>query len=126
MGERTYEEFANWFRRVNRSSPPPEGIAEFYVGLFESEGGYMAYLTGSSKFDPDDDGWVGREDYVPAEKYFEMHEGFPTGTDWRKVQRDVVGLVKRFIESPDSADSFLARASGVVVGFDDGEVERVA
>ena len=126
MDERTYEEFVSWLRRVSKSSPPPGGIVAYYFGLFESEGGYMAYLTGSREYDPGDDSWIGREDYVPAEKYFELQERFPTGTDWRKVQRGVVGLVKRFIESPDAMGSCLAGAAGVVVGFDDGEVERVA
>ena len=126
MNERAYEGFADWLRRISQSSPPPDDIAAHYFGLFESDGGYTAYLSGSREYDPGDDDWACREDYVPAEKYFVLREGFTAGTDWREVQRAVVGLVRRFIESPGSSGSFLAGASAVAVGFDDGDLERVA
>ena len=126
MNERTYEAFVDWLRRANQLSPPPEEIAAYYFGLFESEGGYMAYLNGSREYDPDDDDWACHGDYVPAEKYFELRDSFAAGTDWREVQRGMVKLVRRFIESPDSSGSFLAGASAVAVGFDDGDLERVA
>ena len=126
MNERAYEEFAAWLRRVGQSSPPPEGIAAYNFGLFESEGGYVAYLTGSREYDPEEDDWACREDYVPAEKYFELRDLCAAGADWREAQHEVADMVKRFVQSPDSSGSFLCGASAVAVGFDDGDLERVA
>jgi hypothetical protein len=126
MDERAYREFAAWLRRVARSSPPPEGIAAYNFGLFESEGGYVAYLTGSREYDPEDDDWACREDYTPAERYVDLRGAFDEGATWREVQHGVVGMIKRFVESPEFSDSFLSGASAVTVGFDDGDLERVA
>ena len=126
MDERTYKGFAAWLRRVAESSPPPGGMVAYNFGLFESTEGYMAYLTGSREYDPEDDGWACREDYVPDEKYFDLSEAFDTGANWREVLPNVVGMVKRFVESPEVAGTFLSGASAVTVGFDDGDLERVA
>jgi len=126
MNERAYAEFADWLKRVSQSSLPPTGIAAYYLGIFETERGYVAHLSGSREYDPADDDWACREDYVPAEKYFELRESFTLGTDWREVQRVLGSFVKRFIETPSSSGSFLADGSVVAVGFDDGDLARVA
>lgn len=126
MDERTYEEFAAWLRRVAESSPPPASIVAYNVGLFESTGGYMAYLTGSREYDPVDDDWACREDYTPAERYFDLSGAFKVGAAYRKVRGEVAGMLKRFVESPESSGFFLSGASAVTVGFDDGDLERVA
>jgi hypothetical protein len=126
MDERTYEEFAAWLRRVAGSSPPPAGIAAYNFGLFESKDGYVAYLTGSREYDPEDDDWACRQDFVPAEKYFDLRDAFDAGAAWGEVLQIVVGMVKRFVESPEFSGSFLSGASAVTVGFDDGDLERVA
>ena len=126
MDERTYEEFVAWLRRVAESSPPPAGIAAYNFGLFESRDGYVAYLTGSREYDPEDDDWACRQDFVPAEKYFDLSGAFDGGATWHEVLHNVVGMVKRFLGSPEFPGSFLSGASAVTVGFDDGDLERVA
>jgi hypothetical protein len=125
MGEDFDREFAGWLRRAGESSPPPPGIVAYYVGLFESPDGSTAYLTGSREFDPEDDGWACVEDYAPREKYFALpwKVGGPGGA--RRVQSRVARAVKAFLASPENRDSFLAGATAVAVGFDDGDLVRV-
>jgi hypothetical protein len=125
MSGKVYEDFVSWLRRVDESSPPPQNIAAYNIGLFESDGGYTVYLIGSREFDSDDDDWACREDFSPTEKFFRLPESTFNGKDWREVQRAVAGFVKRFVESPESSGSFLAPASAITVGFDDGALERV-
>ena len=121
-----YKDLAGWLERVSQSSPPPEDIVAYNFGIFESEGGYTLHLIGSREYDPDNDDWACREDYVPVEKYFELPKSFGNGGDWRGVQHKVVGLIKRFIGSSEPTGSPFTRASAITVGFDDGDLERVA
>ena len=126
MSNTTYNNFANWLLRVNQTDLPPKDIIAFNFGLFENANGYYTtYLTGSRNFDPKDDDWAGDMDYAPAEKYFDLREYRSTEKEWQEVLRDVVNLVKQFTKSPEFSASFLAEASAITVGFDDGELEHV-
>jgi hypothetical protein len=125
MDDNAYHDFIAWLDRLNRSDPPPDRLAAYNIRLFESQVGYMAYLIGSRVYDLDDEDWACNEDYVPIEKYFRLPKDLAAGKDWRDVQRQVRHLLKRYLESSESKGSFLA--TGVVtVGFDDGNLERVA
>lgn len=126
MDDSAYRDFVAWLSRVRRSSPPPDGIAAYNFGLFESVDSYMAYLIGSRDYDPDDEDWACAEDYAPDEKYFPLPEDLTAGKDWRSVQREVARLVRQYLKSPEASGSFLAAATAVTVGFDDGNLERIA
>ena len=125
MSSSVFEDFSRWLERVGKDSPPPEGIIAYNFGLFEGGDGYTVYLTGSREYDPEDGGWACNEDYVPAEQYFMLPTSSGVRRDWRSVQREVALLVRRFLESPKSANSFLTPSAAVTVGFDDGDLERV-
>ena len=125
MNETVYADFVNWLNRVSQSSPPPNNVVAYNFGIFESESGYILYLIGSREYDPDDDDWACSEDYVPVEKYFMLPKNLADGRDWQGVQREVVRIINRFIESPECKESFLAHASAITAGFDDGDLYRV-
>ena len=125
MSRNIYRDFESWLRRVRDNSPPAKNIAAYNFGIFESESGYTVYLVGSREYDPDDDDWACNADYAPSEKYFELPESYTGRKRWQGVQREVVRLVKRFLESPESEGSFLRAATAITVGFDDGSLERV-
>ena len=125
MNSSVYDDFVSWLERIGTSPPRPQAIAAYNFGIFESESGYVVYLVGANKYDPEDDDWACSQDYVPREKYFNLPKSFPGRKKWAGVQREVAGFVKQFIKSPVFENSFLARASAITVGFDDGELQRV-
>jgi hypothetical protein len=125
MTNRVYKDFLSWLERINQSNPPPEDIVAFNFGLFESTDGYSVYLVGARKYDLNDDDWACCQDYVPLEKYFPLPASFTGGKNWQEIHGDVVSLAKQYLKSPEFASSFLAAASAITVGFDDGDLEAV-
>ena len=49
---------SQWLSNVSGSERPRTQIVAFNVGLFESPDGFVAYLIGSSAYDPVDDDWA--------------------------------------------------------------------
>lgn len=120
-----FADFSGWLERVGKNSPPPQGIVAYNFGLFEGADGFTVYLVGSCVYDPEADEWACSEDYVPAEKYFTLPKNSAASGDWQSVRREVASLVRRFLESPKSNNSFLGSSAPITVGFDDGDLERV-
>jgi hypothetical protein len=96
----------------------------YNIGLLETPKGYSAYLIGADQFDERHGDWACRESFTPAERYLPLPRGGLAG--WEQVQSAVVAAVREFLASPAGRASFLGRAVAVTVGFDDGELERVA
>ena len=116
---------ADWFDRIGRTSPPPGDIIAFNIGIFETSNGYTIYLAGSREYDPGNDDWACQEDYSPTERYFELSPSYVCGKDWQQLEKDVIALVKGFLGSKPSPETFLANAMVVTAGFDDGELTRI-
>jgi hypothetical protein len=121
-----YSDLVDWMTRVNQTDLPPADIIAFNFGLFENaDGCYTTYLTGSRSYDPDDDDWACNEDYSPAEKYFELKELPSAENEWQDVVGVMAGLLRRYAQSTNFSESFLASAKAITFGFDDGVLERI-
>ncbi|WP_299400465.1 hypothetical protein [Pelagibius sp.] len=114
-----------WLGRVVEAERPPTTVIAFNLGLFETEGGYCAYLTGAKRFDPDDDDWACDEAFSPSERYFPVDRTSTGAEDWDGFRQEVVEALKAFLASDAGRRSFLAKAKAVTVGFDDGDLFRV-
>ena len=112
--------FDAWLSTID-AEPLPSEIIAVNLGLFETATGYGAYFVGSRQFDPEDDAWACKEDFVPNAKYFPV--GAFRGMPWP----DVANCYKRLLESylAGHPGSQLHRLAAVTVGFDDGDLERV-
>lgn len=117
------EKVSAWLGRVVAAGNPPASVVAYNVGLLQTPKGFSAYLVGADRYDEDDGDWACRESFTPAERYLPLPGG---RADWQQVQVAVVAAVREFLASPAGRDSFLARAVAVTVGFDDGDLERVA
>jgi hypothetical protein len=65
------------------------------------------------------------DDWAPTEKYLELSEHRSAEKDWQEVLRDIVDLLRRYTQSTEFPESFLANATAITVGFDDGDLARV-
>ena len=109
-----------WLEEVVRDEKPSPSVIAFNIGLFESPEGYCAYLSGAERYSNEDPDWACEEAFTPAHRYCVLGE--PAGRGWKEVQGSVVDSVRRFLDSPPGAASFLAKARAVTVGFDDGDL----
>ncbi|HIP78720.1 MAG TPA: hypothetical protein EYH07_09700 [Kiloniellaceae bacterium] len=114
-----------WLSRVVAVERPPATVIAFNLGLFETEEGYCAYLTGAKRFDPDDDDWACDEAFTPSERYCPLDRTSTGSEDWDVVRQGVIEALKAFLASDVGQRSFLAKAEAVTVGFDDGDLVRV-
>ena len=112
-----------WLSEVVRDERPAPEIVAFNVGLFESPEGFCAYLCGSKTYSEDDSEWACEEDFTPAHRYCVLGE--LGGQGWKEVKESVIDSVREFLDSRPGADSFLAKARAVTVGFDDGDLVSV-
>lgn len=117
--------FAEWLARVCQEGPPAASVNAFNVGLFETPDGYSAYLIGSERFDPEDSDWACHEAFTPNERYFPMAANQFGFRNWKDVQKATVDATRAFLESADGKRTYLASATAVTVGFDDGDLQRV-
>lgn len=115
--------FSAWLDRVCADEVPPQSIAAFYIGLFETPQGYSAYLIGTGEFDDNDSDWACDESFTPKERYFPFSgDEF---NNWEGVLAATISAAKDFLQSPAGRESFLGKGLPVAVGFDDGDLVRV-
>jgi hypothetical protein len=122
---RFQDAFSGWLERVSRRETPPASVIAYNVGLFESPNGYTAYLCGADHYSDDSSDWACRESFAPKDRYFNLPAQEFKSKGWEEAQEAVITAVKEFLASAQGAQSFLANAQAVTVGFDDGELVRV-
>lgn len=112
-----------WLEAVD--NPVPEGIKAIYIGIFESENGYMLHLAGSRHYDENDEDWACDEDFVPEQQYTELYTKGMKDTGWESILNAVVSAVSRYLETKSDDPSSPFHGKIVAVGFDDGNLVRV-
>ncbi|NWJ39497.1 MAG: hypothetical protein HXX12_00830 [Geothrix sp.] len=118
--------FGSWLGRISSTEAPNPQVMAFNIGLFESESGFQAYLCGSTHYSVDDNDWACEEAFTPSERYFPIPAAFASGKDWQEIQSAVISATKAYLASSGARDSFLNKANVVTVGFDEGDLVRVA
>lgn len=120
------EKLEIWLRDVNAAETVPDGIAAINIGLFESEEGYCAYMTGSENYDEDDDDWACDIDFEPACKYLSLTDALPESlSGWEDVFDYVVTALRAILTQEEIKELPLFKGRVVTVGFDDGELLRI-
>lgn len=119
----TYPEFKKWLDEICATEQPISEIIAYNFGLFEGEDGHTVYLVGSEEYDEDDSDWACNEDFTPVQRYFALPDS--SNDEWEVVQENVTQMLKQFMEEPVFEESFLAKATAITVGYDDGDLERV-
>ena len=112
-----------WLERLAASETPGTDIVAYNIGIFETERGYCAYLTGARHFDPDDDDWAVAAEFAPAERFLVLDR---QPLQWQQVLALFVAALRQFLTQAIGRSSFLGRAAAVTVGFDGGDLVRVA
>jgi len=120
------EQISNWLAVLLADQPPPSNIVAFNVGLYETPDGYCAYLSGATKFDASSDDWALEDAYSPNEREFVLPSIQLQISNWQDALSQVHRALKLALSRSPLNNSALARAQAVTVGFDDGDLERVA
>jgi len=110
-------EIEAWVKQIKER---PDVVA-LNIGLFQSENGYQAYITGSNEYDPEDDDWACNEDFVPTIKYIDLPCSH--AVNWEVLQSDVVNIITGLLSS--NTATILNHVPNITVGFDDAELVRV-
>jgi hypothetical protein len=113
----------DWIKNVEHYAKPPKEIEALNFGLFESDKGYMIYLTGSEKYNALDDDWASQIDYEPIElyKYLLLKGSEITGHQkWDEILNLVCRNLKEIAD--ENVDYTLFRNKIVTAGFDDGDL----
>jgi len=118
--------FENWITKININSSLDEEIVAINFGIFESENGYMVYITGSNEYDPDDDDWASEINFEPSQnlKYFNIPSELTKDIHWEEVQSDIESTLKKIIAQNKDLNLFKNRR--ITTGFDDGNLVRIA
>lgn len=117
---------SSWLDRVASSETPLQSIVAYNVGLFETPDGFSAYLIGAASYDSESDDWACDEVFSPTERYLPLPSSKYPFASWQVALAAVAEAVRSALESPAVKESFLGRAHAITVGFDDGDLVRVA
>lgn len=118
------EKICNWLRSIDK--PTPTDITAIHIGLFESENSnYMLYLIGARHYDENDDDWACVEDFVPEQKYTDIHVGGIEDVEWEEILHTVIHIISRYVEKRAEDASSLFYHKIVTVGFDEGDLTRI-
>lgn len=115
-----------WLTRVAAAESPHDEVVAFNIGLFRTQEGFSAYLCGSTEYDEESGDWACEEAWTPSERYFPIPEERYGTFDWQALQSTVVTAVREALRTDSITRCFLGSARAVTVGFDDGDLERVA
>lgn len=117
------KDIENWLNELNISEFIPEEIIAINFGLFESDKGYILYMTGSEFYDMDDDDWASEIDYEPQKKYLTL--GKSAEIDWEFLEDEVVKNITEILNSESFKNSMFSNVSNITVGFDDGDLVKI-
>ena len=111
-----------WIDKLEKYAQPPKEITSLNFGLFESNDGFMIYLTGSKVYDISDDDWASQIDYEPQSKYkyLLLKNAEISNLKWDEVLQTVHGHLKEFVNDQPYYSLFKKRI--VATGFDDGDL----
>ena len=113
----------DWIDKIENYAKPSKKITALNFGLFESDKGFMIYLTGAEAYDASDNDWASQIDYEPIELYKYLllkGSGISGSGKWDEVLELVCKNLKELIdEHPDYA---LFKNKIVATGFDDGDL----
>jgi hypothetical protein len=114
--------FSEWIKKVENENPPGPKITAINFGMFQSDKGFMAYITGSEIYDKDDDDWAGETDYQPsrANKYFLIPGEITKRLKWAAALELVITTLNQLVEI--EPDRMLFKNRAVTAGFDDGNL----
>ena len=114
--------FSDWIKKVENENPPGPEIVAINFGIFQSDKGFMIFITGSEIYDASDDDWAGEIDYQPsrANKYFLLPREITAGLKWAKVLELATNSMKQLIETEPQKTLFGNRV--VTIGFDDNKL----
>jgi len=120
------DKITNWLAALLTGQPPPSNIVAFNIGLYETPDGYCAYLSGATKFDASSDDWALEDAYSPSYREFLLPNNQLQVSSWQEALSQVHAALKAALSHSPLSNSVLAHAHAVTVGFDDGDLERVA
>lgn len=119
-------DITTWLTRVAAAESPHPEVVAFNIGLFRTKEGFSAYLCGSARYEEESGDWACEEAWSPSERYFPIPLGRYGIADWQSLQSAVEAAVRAALGSQPVKRSFLGSAVAVTVGFDDGDLVRVA
>jgi len=119
-------QISSWLGQLLAAQPPPSNIVAFNVGLFETTDGYCAYLSGATRFDASSDDWALEDAYSPSQRELPLPNDVYPFSSWQDALSQVQTALKVALGNTPLMQSPLVHAQAVTVGFDDGDLERVA
>lgn len=111
---------SQWFSAIEPQETIPSSIKAINIGLFESDGGYCAYISGAEQYDENDDDWACESDFTPDEKYLYFIGEKYESIEWEEFLNIISSAIKSLIPK----FSFLSSRI-VTIGFDSGELTRL-
>lgn len=120
MNDCMKEEIQRWIQQINDSTILPSDIVALNFGLFESDGGYCIYLTGSKSYDESDDDWACNIDFEPRNKYLMLKV---IDLTWQQLLSETTEIISQYISCSNHSDLFKNKI--VTIGFDDGDLTRI-
>lgn len=110
------EQIKKWLLTIENEHNLSPGIKAIYFGLFEP---YGISLTGSKKYDPNDDDWACEEDYIPKHRCC-TSLNIPDGTDWKEVLYKIKSSIEELIKEQPELN--LWQVEHIAIGFEDGDL----
>jgi hypothetical protein len=104
------------------SKPVPQKVIAFCFNLAEP---WCIELVGADKYSDDDSDWACPPEAFHAKvRNFELPEN-EVGSTWEPILEAVKAMVSTYLTRPSPGSERLRKSVAVVVGFVDGDLERV-
>ncbi len=104
---------------------PDSTIKALNFGIFQTKESYTIYLVGSKFYDQSNDDWATNEDFIAANKYFNLTLSETENSDWMSIEKLVEKLITNFINGKHYESSILKKIERITCGFDDGILVKI-
>jgi len=123
MSESVEAAVCDWLAAILEVESPPSSAVAFNVGLYETPDGFAAYLIGADHFDGESGDWASNPTYR-CDQHLQLTRARHGAPSWELIEKSAATATRRV--RLDQPGSFLGRATAVTVGFDEGDLQRVA
>lgn len=99
----------------------PTSVVAFSFNLAEP---WCIEIIGSDRYSEDDPEWACEESFRPDREQLALPASV-VGKSWKVVMKSAKQMIAAYLDRPSAGSAILRRAEAVVVGFVDGDLERV-
>ena len=114
-----------WFFKFCNAEKPEKAVIAYIFELFETNNCYAIHLIDSIEFDKGDQDLLRKNDPDTSVNYYPLSKTGYEPLGWKQVLDEIKSQLNEFVNTEKFKNSSLAKAKGITMRFDDGDLLKL-